>query len=41
VLDGRICERGILAPMKEELAKPLREELRREWGIEMLEKEIV
>ncbi len=41
VLDGRISEKGILAPMKEELAAPLREELKREWGIEMLEKEIV
>lgn len=41
VLDGRISETGILAPMKEELAAPLREELKKTWGIEMLEKEIV
>lgn len=41
VLDGRIAERGILAPMKEELCAPLREELRTEWGIEMKEKTIV
>jgi len=41
VLDGRISEKGILAPMKEELAAPLREELKKELGIEMVEKEIV
>ena len=41
VLDGRISEKGILAPMKEELAAPLREELKSKWGIEMLEKTIV
>ena len=40
VLDGRISEKGILAPMKEELAAPLREELKSKWGIEMLEKTI-
>ena len=40
VLDGRISEKGILAPMNEELAAPLREELKSKWGIEMLEKTI-
>ena len=41
VLDGRIREKGILAPMKEELCAPLREELRNVWGIEMKEKTIL
>ena len=40
VLDGRISEKGILAPMDEELAAPLREELKSKWGIEMLEKTV-
>lgn len=41
VLDGRIGEKGVLAPMKEELCKPLREELRSVWGIEMREKTVL
>lgn len=40
VLDGRISEKGILAPMKEEIAAPLRDELKKVWGIEMKEKTI-
>ena len=40
VLDGRISEKGILAPMDEQLAAPLREELKSKWGIEMVEKTV-
>lgn len=37
VLDGRISERGILAPVNWELAEPLMEELKK-YGIELKEK---
>lgn len=40
VLDGRIKEKGILAPVNWQLAEPLLVELREKWGIEMIEKTI-
>lgn len=39
VLDGRISERGVLAPLKKELTQPLIEELKK-YNIEMIEKTI-
>jgi len=38
VLDGRISEKGILAPVKWSLAEPILKELKEKWGIEMVEK---
>ena len=38
VLDGRIKEKGILAPVTPELALPLREELKEKYGIALIEK---
>ena len=38
VLDGRISEKGILAPVKWGLAEPILNELKHKWGIEMVEK---
>jgi saccharopine dehydrogenase (NADP+, L-glutamate forming) len=38
VLDGRIKEKGILAPVTWELAEPLLKELKENWGIELIEK---
>lgn len=38
VLDGTIKEKGILAPVTEELAAPLRKTLKEEYGIELIEK---
>lgn len=38
VLDGRITEKGILAPVTWDLAKPLLNELKEKWGIELKEK---
>ncbi|KAF7511334.1 Saccharopine dehydrogenase [NADP(+), L-glutamate-forming] [Endocarpon pusillum] len=40
VLDGRISEKGILAPVKWSLAEPLLKELKEKWGIEMVEKTV-
>jgi saccharopine dehydrogenase (NADP+, L-glutamate forming) len=40
VLDGRINDRGVLAPVTWALARPLLEELRTRWGIEMVEKTV-
>jgi len=39
VLDGRISERGVLAPLKKSLTEPLIEELKK-YDIEMIEKTI-
>jgi len=39
VLDGRISERGVLAPVEWRLAEPLLEELKK-YGIELKEKTI-
>jgi saccharopine dehydrogenase (NADP+, L-glutamate forming) len=39
VLDGRISERGILAPIKKSLTEPLIEELKK-YGIELIEKTV-
>ena len=41
VLDGRISEKGILAPVNERLAAPLRKELCDKHGIYMKEKVVV
>ena len=38
VLDGRISEKGVLAPVTWSLAEPLLVELKKNWGIEMTEK---
>lgn len=38
VLDGRISQRGVLAPMSPEIVEPLRLELKEKYGIEMKEK---
>lgn len=38
VLDGRISEKGILAPVNWSLAEPILKELKEKWGIEMVEK---
>ena len=40
VLEERITERGVLAPLKWELAEPLLVELKEKYGIEMIEKTI-
>ncbi|EXJ62754.1 saccharopine dehydrogenase [NADP+, L-glutamate-forming] [Cladophialophora yegresii CBS 114405] len=40
VLDGRIKERGVLAPLKWDLAEPLLNELREKYGIFLTEKTI-
>ncbi len=40
ILDGRISEKGILAPVKWSLAEPILNELREKWGIEMVEKTV-
>ena len=38
VLDGRISEKGVLAPVTWSLAEPLLVELRERWGIQLVEK---
>jgi saccharopine dehydrogenase (NADP+, L-glutamate forming) len=38
ILDGRISEKGVLAPVKWSLAEPILNELKDKWGIEMVEK---
>lgn len=40
VLDGRISEKGILAPVTWKLAEPLLKELKDKWDIEMVEKTV-
>jgi len=40
VLDGKISERGVLAPMETHISEPLRIELAEKYGIEMKEKTI-
>lgn len=40
VLDGRISEKGILAPLKWDIAGPLLKELKEKYGIELIEKTI-
>ncbi|KAK5012911.1 saccharopine dehydrogenase (NADP+, L-glutamate-forming) [Cryomyces antarcticus] len=40
VLDGAIGQHGVLAPVTEELATPIREILKKEYGIELKEKTI-
>ncbi|TKA77236.1 Saccharopine dehydrogenase [NADP(+), L-glutamate-forming] [Cryomyces minteri] len=40
VLDGAIAQHGVLAPVTEELAAPIREILKKEYGIELKEKTI-
>lgn len=37
VLDGRLSEKGIMAPVNWELARPLLEELKEKYGIAMKE----
>lgn len=41
VLNGTISEKGILAPMSMKICKPLMDELKSEYGIEMIEKTVV
>lgn len=38
VLDGKIDQKGVLAPMSPEIVEPLRLELKEKYGIEMKEK---
>ena len=38
VLDGKITQKGVLAPMSPEIVEPLRLELKEKYGIEMKEK---
>lgn len=38
VLDGKITQKGVLAPMSPEIVEPLRLELKEKYGIEMIEK---
>ena len=40
VLEGRLGK-GLYAPHEEGICRPLREELRKEYGIEMVEKTVV
>jgi len=40
VLDGKISEKGVLAPMSPAIADPLRIELKEKYGIEMIEKTV-
>ena len=40
VLDGRLKEKGIVAPMTESICAPFREVLREKYGIEMVEKTV-
>ena len=40
VLDGRISQKGVLAPVTWDLAKPLLEELKSKYGIELIEKTV-
>ena len=40
VLDGKISEKGVLAPMSPAIANPLRIELKEKYGIEMIEKTV-
>ena len=39
ILTGRISETGIIAPIREEIAAPLRRSLQDEYGIAMVESE--
>ena len=41
VLDGKIAQRGILAPMTPEICTPLMVELEKEYGITMVEKTLL
>ncbi|KAG9544018.1 hypothetical protein KCU71_g19254, partial [Aureobasidium melanogenum] len=38
VLEGKITQKGVLAPMSPEIVEPLRLELKEKYGIEMKEK---
>jgi saccharopine dehydrogenase (NADP+, L-glutamate forming) len=38
VMDGRISDKGVLAPVNWKLAEPLLVELKKNWGIELVEK---
>jgi len=40
VLEGKIKEKGILAPVTADLSEPLRIELKEKYGIEMIEKTV-
>lgn len=40
VLNGKISQKGVLAPMSPEIVEPLRLELKEKYGIEMKEKTI-
>jgi len=41
VSDGPIKEKGVLAPVIWEMAKPLLVELKEKWGIKLVEKTLV
>lgn len=41
VLDGRLNEKGVLAPMTEQICKPLRDELDSKYGVKLVEKTIL
>ena len=40
VLEGKITEKGVLAPMNTSISEPLRKELVEKYGIEMIEKTV-